>query len=412
METLGTGACWFVRLERLAQADDDASGFREATKGDRGRLQSGVYLLRPGKENQTRMLMQEGHQVAYESRKLIEAKCRYTVQEMEMTVIVHCIWTWQHYLLGSKFMDSLAEYNNVPEYKPGQANSVADVLSWKAEIANILSRPECMLLDRIKEGLRHDAKAKALLDYAREGKTRRFQCDGNLLYTKGHRFYVPLRDKLRREVLHKVHDFRWVGHPGVRGSLALVEERTSRSKLIAKWLEPLPILERLWESVSMDFIVSLSKFEGYQTLIVVLNRFSKYATFIPATNDCLAEEAAKLFMKHVVNPMAYKFSKSWQEEADLTRSCFDKGVKRMKKWADTKCRHTEEQVGDLVIVKLHQILRHKGVHKGLVWHYEGPFQVIERVKKVAYKLELPKKLKLHPLLPMTRSSLRGSSGRK
>ncbi|OWM90170.1 hypothetical protein CDL15_Pgr006491 [Punica granatum] len=54
METPGTGACWFVRLERLAQADDDASGFREATRGDQGRLRSGVYLLRPDKENQTR----------------------------------------------------------------------------------------------------------------------------------------------------------------------------------------------------------------------------------------------------------------------------------------------------------------------------------------------------------------------
>ncbi|PKI63279.1 hypothetical protein CRG98_016324 [Punica granatum] len=55
METPGTGACWFVWLERLAQADDDASSFREATRGDRGRLRSGVYLLRPGKENQTRL---------------------------------------------------------------------------------------------------------------------------------------------------------------------------------------------------------------------------------------------------------------------------------------------------------------------------------------------------------------------
>ncbi|PKI49431.1 hypothetical protein CRG98_030163 [Punica granatum] len=56
--------------------------------------------------------------------------------------------------------------------------------------------------------------------------------------------------------------------------------------------KPLPILERPWEIVSMDFTVSLPKSEGCQTLMVVVDRFSKYATFIPATDDCLAEEVA------------------------------------------------------------------------------------------------------------------------
>ena len=65
-------------------------------------------------------------------------------------------------------------------------------------------------------------------------------------------------------------------------------------------LEPLPIPTRPWESVSMDFIVNLPKFKGCRTLMVVVDRFSKYATFVPATKDCPAEEAAKLFMKHVV----------------------------------------------------------------------------------------------------------------
>lgn len=65
-------------------------------------------------------------------------------------------------------------------------------------------------------------------------------------------------------------------------------------------LEPLPVPERPWESVSMDFIAGLPKSEGCWTLMVVVDRFSKYATFVPATDDCLVEEAAKLFLKHVV----------------------------------------------------------------------------------------------------------------
>ncbi|KAH0732027.1 hypothetical protein KY289_003215 [Solanum tuberosum] len=48
-------------------------------------------------------------------------------------------------------------------------------------------------------------------------------------------------------------------------------------------LEPLAVAERPWESVTMDFITLLPMFDGYGTIMVVMDRFSKYATFIPAT---------------------------------------------------------------------------------------------------------------------------------
>lgn len=50
------------------------------------------------------MLMQDRHPIAYESPKLNDLERRYTVQEKEMTVIIHCLRTWQHYLLGSEFV--------------------------------------------------------------------------------------------------------------------------------------------------------------------------------------------------------------------------------------------------------------------------------------------------------------------
>ena len=50
------------------------------------------------------VLVQEGHPVAFESRKLNDVEKRYTVQEKEMTAVVHCLRTWRHYLLGSKFI--------------------------------------------------------------------------------------------------------------------------------------------------------------------------------------------------------------------------------------------------------------------------------------------------------------------
>ncbi len=195
------------------------------------------------------VLMQEGHPVAFESRKLNNAERRYTVQEKEMTAVVHCFRTWRHYLLGSHFVirtdnvatsyfqtqkkltpkqarwqDYLAEFHYDMEYKPGKANSVADALSRRVELAAI-SRPECTLKGRIKVGLKQDAKARVLLELAREGKTRQFWCEDDLLYTKGQRVYVPLHDNLRREILRECHDSKWAGHPGIHRTLALVEDR-------------------------------------------------------------------------------------------------------------------------------------------------------------------------------------------
>ncbi len=334
--------------------------------------------------------------------------------------------------------------------------------------------------------------------------------------------------------MKECHDSRWAGHPGMHRTLALLEDRfywphmsddvetyvktclvcqqdKIELKTPAGLLQPLPIPERPWESLSMDFIVGLPKSDGFASIFVVVDRFSKYATFIPATKECPAEEAARLFLRHVVkywgvpqsiisdrdarftgrfwtelfklmgsnlnfstsmhpqtdgqtervnalleiylrhyvsatqrdwpklldvaqfsynlqrsgatnqspfeivtgqqpltpnavatryggpNPAAYRFARDWQEQNDLARACLHKASKRNKKWADQNRRDVQYQVGDSVLAKLHLILRHNGLHKGLVRRYEGPFRVVKKVGKVAYKLELPEKLKLHPV---------------
>lgn len=48
--------------------------------------------------------MQGHHPNAYESHKLSQTEQRYTVQEKEMTAVIHCLRTWPHYVLGSHFI--------------------------------------------------------------------------------------------------------------------------------------------------------------------------------------------------------------------------------------------------------------------------------------------------------------------
>ena len=50
----------------------------------------------------------------------------------------------------------------------------------------------------------------------------------------------------------------------------------------------------------MDFISEFLKVEGFGPILVVVDRFSKYAVFIPASSECPVEEAARIFFSNVV----------------------------------------------------------------------------------------------------------------
>jgi hypothetical protein len=71
----------------------------------------------------------------------------------------------------------------------------------------------------------------------------------------------------------------------------------------------------------------------------------------------------------------------------------------MKKFADNRRRALEFAMGNKVMLKLpHKVLKRfrRGViHKGLMPKYDKPFEVVKRVGRVAYRLKLPERLKVH-----------------
>ena len=50
------------------------------------------------------VVVQEGHLVAFESRKLNDNEQRYSTHEKEMVAVVHCLRVWRVYLLGTQFL--------------------------------------------------------------------------------------------------------------------------------------------------------------------------------------------------------------------------------------------------------------------------------------------------------------------
>jgi hypothetical protein len=97
---------------------------------------------------------------------------------------------------------------------------------------------------------------------------------------------------------------------------------------------------------------------------------------------------------------AYHFARKRQELLQQANDSLTKVQRHMKKFVDAKRRPLEFSVGDKVMLKLPiKVLRkfHRSViHKGLIPKYDGPFEVVKRVGKMAYRLKLPERLKVHP----------------
>ncbi|XP_078444236.1 uncharacterized protein LOC144713516 [Wolffia australiana] len=71
----------------------------------------------------------------------------------------------------------------------------------------------------------------------------------------------------------------------------------------------------------------------------------------------------------------------------------------MKKYADQHGGDVEFQVGDLVLLKTNaQMLMMKQAKqhpKGLVPRYDGTFEVVAKIRRVAYRLNIPHRLAVH-----------------
>jgi len=58
---------------------------------------------------------------------------------------------------------------------------------------------------------------------------------------------------------------------------------------------PNAVLEKSWSHIMADFITKLLLAQGYDAILVVCNRMTKIAYFVPTTEKTLAEEMARLF---------------------------------------------------------------------------------------------------------------------
>src|ERR687887_818215 len=142
-----------------------------------------------------------------------------------------------------------------------------------------------------------------------------------LLYYRG-KIYVPPTSDLRRKIVALNHDSKLAGHPGRWKTLELVSRNywwPQISRYIGRYtstcdlclrtkvlhqppvghLDPTPIPNRRWHTVSVDFIVDLPQSNGYDSVMVVVDLLSKRSHFIPMNTTISAVGPARLFRDHV-----------------------------------------------------------------------------------------------------------------
>lgn len=139
------------------------------------------------------------------------------------------------------------------------------------------------------------------------------------------RLWVPDCNELRLQVIRQTHDQQAIGHPGVRNTLSIASRaffwpkmrkdidqyvRNCHSCRRAKaprdkyngLLHPLPIPTAYWKDISLDFVVGLPESNGFNAILVVVDRLSKERHYIPCTdkdNGTSAENTAQLLLENV-----------------------------------------------------------------------------------------------------------------
>ena len=148
---------------------------------------------------------------------------------------------------------------------------------------------------------------------------------GGLLYSQGRLCIPPTSTALILKILQQYHDSPLAGHYGVARTQALVAQyytwpgiatavssyvgscdTCARNKVVRHapygLLSPLPIPTRPWSSVSLDWITDLPPSHYHDAILVVVDRLTKMALFVPTTKSMTAPDVAYLFLQHVVRP--------------------------------------------------------------------------------------------------------------
>ncbi|KAD7476873.1 hypothetical protein E3N88_00009 [Mikania micrantha] len=229
--------------------------------------------------------------------------------EREMMALVLAVQHWRPYLLGTRFIvctdqkslkfllqqrittpdqqnwvAKLLGYNFDIQYKTGHSNRAADALSRRDELSScntLCSGPIWLQGSQLIEELKADP---ILNNCAKTAK-------------RGHSGYY----RTYRRIAANLY---WAGLTTTVKDYVRECETCQRCKTAttapAGLLQPLSIPNVIWEELSMDFISRLPRSKGFTVILVMVDRLSKYAHFIPLKHPYTAKGVVDVFVKEII----------------------------------------------------------------------------------------------------------------
>ncbi|KAI2660308.1 Transposon Tf2-8 polyprotein [Labeo rohita] len=275
---------------------------------------------------------------AFFSHKLSPAERNYDVGNRELLAIKLALEEWRHWLEGARHpFTILTDHKNLEylrtakvlnhrqarwalfftrfnfeiSYRPGSQNLKADALSRVHEPGQVTHSENIIPASLIVAPVTWDVMTE--ITEAQIQDPPPADCPENLTY-------VPAR--LRPRILSEVHSTPSSGHPGIEATIHLLRNRfwrptlrsdaiafvkncvicnTSKSlpQLPAGLLQPLPIPNRPWSHLAVDFVTDLPLSQGHTIILSVVDRFSKGCRFIPLPKLPTAMETAEALCNSV-----------------------------------------------------------------------------------------------------------------
>ncbi|GJV08178.1 putative reverse transcriptase domain-containing protein [Tanacetum coccineum] len=327
------------------------------------------------------MLMQREKVVAYASRQLKVHEKNYTTHDLELGSVVFALKIWRHYLYGTRctvftdhkslqhildqkelnmrqrrWLELLSDYDCDIRYHPGKANVVADALSQA-------QKPENLVNEDVGGMIRKDIPRERLEPRA----------DGTLCLHG--RSWLPCYGDLRSVIMHESHKSKYSIHPD--------SEKMYQDVKKLYW----------WPNMKADIA-------GYKALGTDISMSTAYHPETDGQSERTIQTLEDMLRACVIDFVGEahltgpELIQETTEKIVLIKQRMQAAQDRQNSYADRKRKLMEFEVGDKVMLK-------DSPWKGVVRfvkrgklnpRYVGPFKVLAKVGKVAYKLELPQEL--------------------
>lgn len=228
--------------------------------------------------------------------------------------------------LQKKAMTKLIGLNYRFQYNKGRDNGPADALSrvgHKFSLHSICVVQPDWIQEVVNSYVVDPTAQKLLQELAISGtNTQGFSLiDGTI--QKDGKLWIGANVGLQTKIITAFHSSALGGHSGIQatyqrlknlfvwqGMKLAVEEFVKQCTVCQQakhetcktpgLLQPLPTPTGPWQSVSMDFIEGLPKSSGFDVILVVVDRYTKYAHFLAMKHPFTASQVAQLFLDNVV----------------------------------------------------------------------------------------------------------------